>query len=95
MAFVPDLAVLVNLLLCVVILVLGYLVYRKRNSISARFIGTAFGMFVLSHLSTLLGANVVSGSYLCPPEDLWIPVRRCSPLPVTHRIVRYTGKVLI
>jgi len=38
-AFVPDPAVLVNLFLCAVILVLGYPVYRKRNSISALFIG--------------------------------------------------------
>jgi len=31
-------------------------------------------------------ADIVSGSCLRPFEDLWIPVRCCSPLPVTNRI---------
>jgi hypothetical protein len=73
MAFVPDPAVLVNLLLCIVILVLGYLVYRKRNSISALFIGVAFGMFGLSHLSTLLGLTLF-------PEVTFILLRICGYL---------------
>jgi hypothetical protein len=73
MAFVPDPAVLVNLLLCLVILVLGYLVYRKRNSISALFIGVAFGMFGLSHLSTLLGQTLF-------PEVTFVLVRICGYL---------------
>jgi hypothetical protein len=53
MAFVPEPIVLLNLGLCVVILLLGYLVYRKRDIISALFIGIAFGIFGLSHLNTL------------------------------------------
>jgi hypothetical protein len=53
MTFVPDPIVLINLLLCAVILVLGYLVYRKRDTITALFIGIAFGMFGLSHLNAL------------------------------------------
>jgi hypothetical protein len=71
MAFVPDPAVLVNLLLCGVILVLGYLVYRKRNSVSALFIGVAFGMFGLSHLSTLLGQTLF-------PEVTFVLLRICG-----------------
>jgi len=31
-------------------------------------------------------ADIVSRSYLCPPADLWVPIRFCSPLPVTYRI---------
>ncbi|MCX6684820.1 MAG: hypothetical protein NTZ37_08865 [Methanoregula sp.] len=53
MTFVPDPIELVNLLLCAVILLLGYLVYRKRDIISALFIGIAFGMFGLSHLNAI------------------------------------------
>jgi hypothetical protein len=53
MAFIPEPIVVLNLVLCIVILVLGYLVYRKRNIISALFIGIAFGIFGLSHLNTL------------------------------------------
>ena len=71
MAFVPDPAVLVNLFLCAVILMLGYLVYRKRNSISALFIGVAFGMFGLSHLSTLLGLTLF-------PEVTFVLLRICG-----------------
>jgi hypothetical protein len=73
MAFVPDPAVLVNLLLCLVILVLGYLVYRKRNSISALFIGVAFGLFGLSHMSTLLGQTLF-------PEVTFMLLRICGYL---------------
>lgn len=53
MAFVPDPILLLNLLLCASILLLGSLVYRKRDTISALFIGIAFGMFGLSHLNAL------------------------------------------
>ncbi|MDD1688225.1 MAG: hypothetical protein LUO90_01500 [Methanoregula sp.] len=73
MAFVPDPVVLVNLLLCGVILVLGYLVYRKRHSISALFIGVAFGLFGLSHLSTLLGMTLF-------PEVTFVLLRICGYL---------------
>jgi hypothetical protein len=58
MTFVPDPIVLINLLLCAVILVLGYLVYRKRDTISALFIGIAFGMFGLSHLNALFDPSL-------------------------------------
>lgn len=75
MAFVPDPAVLANFLLCAVILVLGYLVYRKRNSISALFIGFAFGMFGLSHLSTLLGQTLF-------PEVTFVLLRICGYIVV-------------
>ena len=71
MAFVPDPAVLVNLLLCVIILALGYLVYRKRNSISALFIAVAFGMFGLSHLSTLLAQTLF-------PDITFVLLRICG-----------------
>jgi len=73
MAFVPDPAVLVNLFLCVVILVLGYLVYWKRNSISALFIGDAYSMFGLSHLSTMLGQTLF-------PEVTFVLLRICGYL---------------
>jgi len=71
MAFVPDPAVLVNLLLCIIIFALGYLVYRKRNSISALFIAVGFGMFGLSHLSTLLGQTLF-------PEVTFVLLRICG-----------------
>jgi hypothetical protein len=46
---VPDPIAAINLLLCIVIFLLGYLVYRKQEKISALLIGIAFGMFGPSH----------------------------------------------
>ncbi|MDD1699873.1 MAG: hypothetical protein LUQ04_03650 [Methanoregula sp.] len=73
MAFVPDPIVLVNLILCAAILLLGYFVYRKRESIGALFIGIAFGMFGLSHLNTLLGLTLF-------PEVTFVLLRICGYL---------------
>lgn len=58
MALVPDPVVIINLILCVIILMLGYLVYRKRENIDAFLIGIAFGIFGLSHLDALLGLSL-------------------------------------
>jgi hypothetical protein len=73
MAFVPDLTLLINLSLCIVILLLGYLVYRKRDSVSALFIGIAFGMFGLSHLNALFIPALF-------PEVTFVLLRICGYL---------------
>jgi len=44
---------LVNLLLCIVIVILGYLCYRKSGELLPAFIGAAFGLFGISHAATL------------------------------------------
>ena len=58
MTSVSDPVVIVNLLLCTIILILGCLVYSKRDNINALFIAIAFGMFGLSHLDTLVGLSL-------------------------------------
>ena len=45
----------INLILCIVIFLLGCLVYRKKGKISALMIGIAFGMFGISHFSVFTG----------------------------------------
>jgi uncharacterized membrane protein (UPF0136 family) len=45
----------VNLVLCIIIVVLGYLGYKKSRSKVPLYIGIAFGLFGISHLITLLG----------------------------------------
>jgi hypothetical protein len=75
MAFVPEPIVVLNLVLCVVILLLGYLVYRKRNIISALFIGIAFGIFGLSHLNALFVPPLF-------PEVTFVLLRICGYLMV-------------
>ncbi len=43
----------INLLLCIVILILGYLSYKKNKNKVAVYISVAFGLFGFSHLMTL------------------------------------------
>jgi len=81
MAIVPDPVVIVNLILCAVILVLGYLVYRKRENIDALLIGIAFGMFGLSHLNTLLELSLF-------PEVTFVLLRICGYILVAAALCR-------
>ncbi|MGA2104340.1 hypothetical protein [Methanoregula sp.] len=55
MAFDVDIVNLINLVLCVIIVVLGVIVYLKKNLVIALIIGLAFGLFGVSHLYTFLG----------------------------------------
>jgi len=71
MAFTADPVVVINLLFCIVILVLGYVVYRKKENFSALLIGIAFGMFGLSHFTLLFGITQI-------PEVTFILVRACG-----------------
>jgi len=70
MTAVPDPTAGINLALCIVIFLLGYLVYRKQEKISAILIGIAFGMFGLSHFSVLTG--------IAFPEITFILLRICG-----------------
>ncbi len=45
----------VNLILCIIILFFAYRNYTKTKSKSVLMVGTAFGLFGVSHLSNLLG----------------------------------------
>jgi cellulose synthase/poly-beta-1,6-N-acetylglucosamine synthase-like glycosyltransferase len=55
MAIVLDPILSVNLVLCIIIVVLGILLYRKSHSTFPLFIAAAFGLFGISHAATLLG----------------------------------------
>jgi len=70
MTVLPDLTNGINLLLCIVIILLGYLVYRKQERISALLIGIGFGMFGLSHFTILSG--------IAFPEITFILLRVCG-----------------
>jgi uncharacterized membrane protein (UPF0136 family) len=45
----------INLILCIVILVLGVMGYKRSQSAIPLYIGIAFGLFGLSHLAALFG----------------------------------------
>lgn len=70
MTVVPDLTAGINLLLCIVIFLLGYLMYRRKEKISALLISIAFGMFGLSHFSVVTG--------IAFPEVTFILLRICG-----------------
>jgi hypothetical protein len=70
MTVVPDLTAGINLLLCIVIFVLGYLMYRRKEKVSALLISIAFGMFGLSHFSVVTG--------IAFPEVTFILLRICG-----------------
>lgn len=55
MVFVPDLVPMINILLCTIIVVLGIIVYTRKEAIGALLIAIAFGLFGISHVYTLMG----------------------------------------
>ena len=71
MAFTVDPVVVVNFFLCIVIVVLGFFVYRKKQNMSALLIGIAFGLFGISHLVQLLGITQI-------PDTALILIRICG-----------------
>ena len=50
-----DPVTIVNIVLCLVIVVLGFMKYGKGKELMPLLIGIAFGLFGLSHLATLFG----------------------------------------
>ena len=53
MAF--DLTTMLNFIFAVIIVILGYWVFRTKKLILALYIALAFGLFAISHLAILLG----------------------------------------
>ena len=58
MAIEWDPILFVNLVLCIIIVLLGILCYRRSYESLPLFIGAAFGLFGVSHAATLLGYKV-------------------------------------
>jgi uncharacterized membrane protein (UPF0136 family) len=58
MHFTWDTLTFVNLVLCIVILVFGIISYQRMKSRVTLYVGTAFGLFGLTHLAKLLSLDV-------------------------------------
>jgi putative Ca2+/H+ antiporter (TMEM165/GDT1 family) len=58
MAIEWDPILFVNLVLCIIIVLLGILCYKRSHESLPLFIGAAFGLFGVSHAATLLGYKV-------------------------------------
>ena len=55
---------LVNLILCIIIVVFGYLGFKKAKERWPLYIAISFGLFGLSHLLTLLGLREALTGFL-------------------------------
>lgn len=55
---------IVNLILCIIIVIFGYLGFKKANERWPLYIAISFGLFGLSHLLTLLGLREVLSGFL-------------------------------
>jgi len=55
MAFQWDPVVFVNLVMCIVIVLLGLIIYRKSREMLPLYIAAAFGLFGISHAANLAG----------------------------------------
>lgn len=71
MAVTTDPVVVINFFLCLVILVMGYITYRRKENFSALLTGIAFGLFGLSHFTQLSGITGI-------PEVTFILIRVCG-----------------
>lgn len=59
-----DLMYLVNLVLCIIIVILGYWGFKKSGDLVPLYIGAAFGLFGVSHLMMLIGLGATFESAL-------------------------------
>jgi hypothetical protein len=82
MGFNLDPIYVVNLVLCVAILLLGYWGYRKRRNVVPLLIGVAFGLFGISHLVTLFG---LAGDW----ASVLIVIRVLAYLTVVFALYKY------
>jgi hypothetical protein len=82
MAMEWDPIVFVNLVLCAVIVGLGYFGFRKTKNLLPIYVGSAFGLFGITHLLTLLGYRVL----LTVPL---IVIRIVAYLLVIYSLYRY------
>ncbi len=57
MQFTWNTMTFINLILCIVILVFGIISWQRTKSRVTLYVGTAFGLFGLSHLASLLGLS--------------------------------------
>jgi len=88
MAIEWDPILFVNLVLCVTIVLLGILCYRKSCEFLSLYIAAAFGLFGISHAATLLGFKV-------PLTIPLIIIRTLAYLLVVYALVMHLKNSMI
>ena len=76
---------LINLILCIIIVVFGYLGFKKAKERWPLYIAISFGLFGLSHLLTLLGLREALTGFL-------IAIRTIAYLLVAFTLYRVAFK---
>ncbi len=71
-----------NLVLCSIIVILGYLTYRKSKEMIPIYIGMGFTLFGISHLATILGLKEM-------PSDALIVIRTLGYLLVIFALYTF------
>jgi len=85
MTVILDPIYILNLVLCTIILVLGFLGYRRTGDKWPLYIGIAFGIFGISHLLTILGLRETLEAFL-------IAIRTIAYLIVVFTLLRIAFK---
>jgi hypothetical protein len=85
MALILDPIYIVNLALCTIILVLGFLGYKKGGNRIPLYVGIAFGLFGVSHLATILGFKDAL-------ESVLIVIRTVAYLTVIVALYRFLSR---
>lgn len=83
-----DMVTSVNLVLCVLIILAGYLAYKKEKAAAWLYLALAFSLFALSHVVTLAGAT----------ESIYEPmvaIRALGYLLVLFAVYKGTAKVSV
>ncbi|MCX6698571.1 MAG: hypothetical protein NTV68_01375 [Methanomicrobiales archaeon] len=83
-----DPIIFINLTLCVIIVILGYLLFKKSGEKLPLYVGIAFGLFGVSHAATLAGLKV---SLTLP----LIIIRTCAYLLVIYALYQYLKTTVI
>ena len=73
---------IVNLVLCIIIVILGYLAYRKSKNTVPIYVGMGFALFGISHLATIFGLKETL-------SDVLIVIRTIGYLMVIFALYKY------
>ena len=57
MGYINDPIAVINLSLCIIVVVLGFMGFRKNDDNASLAVGIAFGLFGVSHLISLMGMS--------------------------------------
>jgi hypothetical protein len=76
---------IINLALCIIIFALGFLGYKKGGNRIPLYVGIAFGLFGISHLTTILGFKDAL-------EAALIVIRTIAYLTVIVALYKFLGR---